>query len=82
MTVAAIFESQLLKMATERKMSVPELKLQVKLLSDPGVRLACRSLHYRFDGDICTTAQAPLATGRRPSGKQRLTDQSIVSLLI
>ena len=33
--------------------------------------LACHSPHCRFDDDICTTAQAPLAAERWPSGKQR-----------
>ena len=43
-------------------------------------RLACHSPHCRFDDDICTTAQAPLATEQRdewPSGKQRLAHRSI-----
>ena len=30
-------------------------------------RLACRSPHCRFDGDICSTAQAPLATASSQS---------------
>ena len=38
---------------------------------------ACRSPHYRFDGDFYTTAQGPLATEGRPSGKERLADKSI-----
>ena len=32
-------------------------------------RLACRSPHCHFEGDFCTTAQAPLATEERASGK-------------
>ena len=40
-------------------------------------RLACRSPHCCFDGDICTTAKAPLATVGWPSGKQRLANRSI-----
>ena len=43
-------------------------------------RLACRSPHCRFDDDICTTAQAPLAAEAAegwPSGKQRLANRSI-----
>ena len=40
-------------------------------------RLACHSTHCRFDDDICTTAQAPLAAEGWPSGKQRLANRSI-----
>ena len=40
-------------------------------------RLACRSQHYRFDDDICTTAQAPLAAEGWPSGKQQLANRLI-----
>ena len=40
-------------------------------------RLACCSLHCRYDGDFCTTAQAPLAAERRPKGKQCLASKSI-----
>ena len=42
-------------------------------------RLACRSQHYCFDGYtcICTTAQVPLATEGRPSGKHCLTNKLI-----
>ena len=40
-------------------------------------RLACGSPHCRFDGDICSTAQAPLAAEGRPSRKQRHANQSI-----
>ena len=42
-----------------------------------GFRLACRLPHCRFDGDFCTTAQAPLATEGWPSGKQRHANRSI-----
>ena len=49
--------------------------------SDAAFRLACRSPHCRFDGDICSTAQAPLATEGRPSGKQREANQLISSPL-
>ena len=38
-------------------------------------------LASRFDGDFCTTAQAPLAAEERPSGKQRQANQSITSPL-
>ena len=44
-------------------------------------RLACRSPHCRFDVDICSTAQAPLAAEGRPSGKQRQANQLISSPL-
>ena len=40
-------------------------------------RLACRLPHCHFDDDICTTAQAPLATEGWPSGKQRHANRSI-----
>ena len=40
-------------------------------------RLACRLLHCCFDGDFCTTAQAPLAAEGWPSGKQRHANRSI-----
>ena len=39
--------------------------------------LACRSPLFRFHGDICTTAQAPLDAQGWPSGKQRLANKSI-----
>ena len=38
-------------------------------------RLACRSPHCHFDGNICKTAQAPLAA--EGSGEQRQANQSI-----
>ena len=38
---------------------------------------ACCSPHCRFDDDICTTAQVPLATEGWPSGKQRHANRSI-----
>ena len=44
-------------------------------------RLACRSPNCRFDGDFCTTAQAPLAAEGRPSGKQHLANISIAPWL-
>ena len=44
--------------------------------SHAAFRLACRSRHCRFDDDICTTAQAPLAGKGWPSGKQRLANRS------
>ena len=47
-------------------------------------RLVCRSPqrpHCRFDGDICSTAQGPLAAEERPSSKQRPANQSISSPL-
>ena len=43
--------------------------------------LACRSWHCRFDGDVCTTVQAPLAAEGRPSSEQHQANQSITSLL-
>ena len=43
--------------------------------------LACRSPHCRFDGDFCTTAQAPLTAEERPSGEQGQAYQSISSPL-
>ena len=42
-----------------------------------GFRLTCRLPHCRFDDDICSTAQAPLAAEGWPSGKQRQTNRSI-----
>ena len=39
-------------------------------------RLACRLPHCRFDDDICTTAQAPLAAEGWRSGKQRHANRS------
>ena len=44
-------------------------------------RLACRSQHCRFDDDICTTAQLPLAAERWPSSNQRLANELITLLL-
>ena len=53
----------------------------VMMLSDSMLRLACRSSR-RFDGNICKTAQAPLATeGTRTTREQRHTNQSITSPL-
>ena len=43
--------------------------------------LACRSPHCRFDGDICETAQASLATEGRPSSEQCQANQLITLLL-
>ena len=40
-------------------------------------RLAWRSPHCRFDDEICTTVQAPLAAEGWPSGKQHLANRSI-----
>ena len=42
-------------------------------------RLACHLLHYCFDGDICTTAQARLAVEGQgsPTSKQHLAHPSI-----
>ena len=45
--------------------------------SNAAFRLACRLPHCCFDGDICTTVQAPLATEGRPSGKQHLAIKSV-----
>ena len=42
-----------------------------------GFRLTCRLPHCRFDDDICSTAQAPLAAEEWPSGKQRQANRSI-----
>ena len=42
-----------------------------KCASYAAFRLTCRLPHCRFDDDICTTAQAPLAAEGWPSGKQR-----------
>ena len=44
-------------------------------------RLACHSPYCCIDGDICTTAQVPLALVERPSGEQRQANQSITSSL-
>ena len=35
-------------------------------------RLACRSQHWRFEGDICKTVQAPLAAEGRPASCQSM----------
>ena len=40
--------------------------VEVNALLYVAFRLACR-----FDGDFCTTAQAPLAAEERPSGEER-----------
>ena len=65
---------------------VPPLELQntgssmysaSKQLYNAAFRLACRSPHCRFDDDICTTAQAPLAAEWWPSSKQHLANRSI-----
>ena len=42
-----------------------------------GFRLTCRLPHCRFDDDISSTAQAPLAAEGWPSGKQRQANRSI-----
>ena len=39
------------------------------------------SPHCRFDGDFCTTAQAPLTAKERPSSEQRQANQAFTSLL-
>ena len=44
-------------------------------------RLACCLLHCCFDGDFCTTTQAPLAAEGRPRGKRHLANKSITPLL-
>ena len=44
-------------------------------------RVACRSSHYSFDYDVCTTAQGPFAAGRKPSGKQCITNHLITPVL-
>ena len=54
-----------------------EDKSQFSVPSNAAVRLACRLPHCRFDGDFCTTAQAPLAAEGWPSGKQRHANRSI-----
>ena len=46
-------------------------------LINAGFRLTCRLPHCRFDDDICSTAQAPLAAEGWPSGKQRQANRSI-----
>ena len=45
--------------------------------SNAGFRLTCRLPHCRFDDDIYSTAQAPLAAEGWPSGKQRQAKRSI-----
>ena len=45
--------------------------------TNAGFRLTCRLPHCRFDDDICSTAQAPLAAEGWPSGKQRQANRSI-----
>ena len=46
-------------------------------LCNAGFRLTCRLPHCRFDDDICSTAQAPLAAEGWPSSKQRQANRSI-----
>ena len=53
----------------------------LRLETNATFRLACRSPHCRFDGDFCSTAQAPLAAEERPSSGQRQANQSITSPL-
>ena len=48
-------------------------------VSNAAFRLACRSPHCHFDGDISKTAQAPLAAEERPSHEKRQANQSITS---
>ena len=36
-------------------------KTDLKWLNNAGFRVTCRLPHCRFDDDICSTAQAPLA---------------------
>ena len=48
-----------------------------KLHPYAGFRLTCRLPHCRFDDDICSTAQAPLAAEGWPSGKQCQANRSI-----
>ena len=50
---------------------------RVSKTSNAAFRLACHLSLCRFNGDFCTTAQAPLTTEGRPSGKQRLANKSI-----
>ena len=64
------------KVGLEWRMSIRDVRIAER--SNAAFRLACHSPHCRFDGDFCTTAQAPLATEGRPiSGKQRLANKSI-----
>ena len=49
----------------------------LNLTTNAGFRLTCRLPHCRFDDDICSTAQAPLAAEGWPSGKQRQANRSI-----
>ena len=46
-------------------------------VSNATFRLTCCSGLCRFDGNICTTAQAPLDAQGWPSGKQRLANKSV-----
>ena len=52
-------------------------KAEKSRLINAGFRLTCRLSHCRFEEDICTTAQAPLAAEGWPSGKQRQANRSI-----
>ena len=52
------------KEGNKKQINPPQKKIRLAF------RLACRSPHCRFDGDFCTTAQAPLAAEERPSGEQ------------
>ena len=47
------------------------------MFRNAGFRLTCRLPHCRFDDDICSTAQAPLAAEGWPSAKQRQANRSI-----
>ena len=58
-----------------------QLESQVGMVYNAAFQTNLPLAAYRFDGDICTTAQAPLGTVGRPSSKHCLTDQSIPSLL-
>ena len=66
-----------LKLSTHAQKSVLSWSISMSRILDTmhktyaAFRLTCRLPHCRFDDDICTTAQAPLAAEGWPSGKQR-----------
>ena len=63
---------------THKLLNVDQNKM---CIPNASFRLACCLPHCRFDGDICTSAQAPLVAKGRPSLKQRQANQLITRQL-
>ena len=57
--------------------SSPAFASLKSFIANAAVILACCLPLFRFDDDICVTAQAQLAAERWPSGKQRLANKLI-----